>query len=305
MTLSGLITIGAHSCSLSIFTQEDRVTAPSYQYKFKLRLLEGISSSGLISDQKLTQYIACFEDMKAHLIAHQVALENTHIFATAPLRQIQNPKVLTQAAYNIIAREIQILSESQECDYIYLGAQITLPCEEPRLVLDIGGGSTEVILGHQLKILHRCSLPLGSLNSQSLFIPETVSHEYMTQLQQEVERLFAPFRSDFIAEKKAHLCGISGIFQSLAEIQKARQYARIDRNLCRTLTEEILGQSAKTPDVFGLPSKRQASFVGGLIILTTLLDVLHITHIELSHGALREGLLHKLQQHLKTAPPTY
>tara|TARA_B100001094_G_scaffold228083_1_gene222638 strand:+ start:11891 stop:12808 length:918 start_codon:yes stop_codon:yes gene_type:complete len=301
-TSFALITLGANSFSLMIAASHPHEPSVQKAYKRKVRLLEHISADGQLHDASIQRAQECLSFFYDCLKQHQIDAQHVHIFATAPLREMSQPQYFHQMARDSIPYPIQVLSPEQECHFIYQGTRITTELQDPCLIIDIGGGSTEIILGQQQRILAQCSIPLGCLNVQSYFLKERLKEHDISRVQQEVNHHLALHLSALQQCIPHSTVGTSGIIQALTELpNRAHQEPVITRKWIKLLLEQNIGRTITAPNLVGLKESRKPTFIAGLLILNALFEALNLEHIRRAHGALREGLLHYAYTH--TTPP--
>ncbi|NLO18562.1 MAG: hypothetical protein GX121_01570 [Ignavibacteria bacterium] len=120
------------------------------------RLGENVWETNSISDEAIHRAEAILKKFKS--ICDKVQVKKIFAIASSAIREARNGKAVAGALSNILDTEINIISGNKEAELSYLG---TVENEEPSLVIDIGGGSTEIIIGHKGKIHFKQSIPIG------------------------------------------------------------------------------------------------------------------------------------------------
>lgn len=106
-------------------------------------------------------------------ILDSVHPKRVYVFATASLRNIINTQEVLEEIRRICGLEVRVLTGQEEAIFDYFGALRTLNGPDGLLV-DIGGGSTELVLFHDRQVTSACSLPMGSLNMYTRFVRDII-----------------------------------------------------------------------------------------------------------------------------------
>lgn len=219
--------------------------------------------------------------------------------ATNALRIANNSTQFCQRAEEIIGRPLEIISGREEARLIYLGVAHTLADdEEQRLVIDIGGGSTEFILGRRFEPICLESLYMGSLSYRQWFFPQgEISSAAFEKAERSARLELMSIDSSYKQLGWQSAIGASGTVRCV--VQVAKELGLIDDALTRDAMVEIKRQvlnyrHTTALDLPGLKAERKAIFPAGLAILLAIFDALGIEELRYSSGALREGVLYDL-----------
>ncbi|HHC74280.1 MAG TPA: exopolyphosphatase, partial [Thiothrix sp.] len=205
----------------------------------------------------------------------------------------------------LLGHQISVVAGREEARLIYLGVSHTLAKQDDmqRLVIDIGGGSTELIIGKDFEPLHLESLNMGCVSMSRFFHVDgdptqqdfSISRWQRANLAAHLE--LRPIKQDYRTLGWDHATGASGTIKAVAKVIRALQLApsgiRLDD--LYTVREKVI--AAKTLDKLDLPDlndDRRSVFAGGLSVLIAVFEALNIQQIQASDGALREGLIHEL-----------
>lgn len=217
---------------------------------------------------------------------------------TNTLRQAQNAKQFLSAAQQALGHPIEIIGGGEEARLIYLGVAHSLADDSGRrLVIDIGGGSTEFIIGERFEPLHMESLEMGCVSSSLRhFSNGIISRANMQRAEiaarQELQSIAAHYRA--IGWK---ICiGASGTINAILDVVRANNWGEtITHVSLRKLRKQLItAGNVKTLNLPGLRSERATVFPGGVAILLAAFESLGIESMTTSDGALREGLLYDL-----------
>ncbi|PKH58794.1 exopolyphosphatase [Shewanella sp. Choline-02u-19] len=293
------ITLGSNSFNMMVAKTVSHHPQIIAKYKRKVRLAEGIEADGLLNSSVMTRGIDCLAMFAEMLKKEGVSADNVEVIATATLRKISNADDFCQQALTVLPHPIRIISGIEEADLIYQGMAATTEGRGRRLVIDIGGASTEFIIGDGNKVLLKTSLPMGcvtfnhSFFNQFPFQPSDFDH-----VRHHVENVLGEYQQQLSRLGWHSVVGASGSVQSVVELLCARgESTAITLDVLYRLKQEILAQnSVSMLDIEGLKPERAPTFAAGIAILLALFELLNIETLQLSGGALREGILHQLAQ---------
>jgi exopolyphosphatase/guanosine-5'-triphosphate,3'-diphosphate pyrophosphatase len=262
-----------------------------------VRLAAGFDEHDRLSRESTARALQCLERFGQRLRDMKAA--RVRVVGTNTLRKAKRKGAFLTRAREVLGHPIEIVSGVEEARLIYLGVARTTPAEPGhRLVVDIGGGSTELIVGEGLAAKRLESLYIGCVSLSTRFFGEGVLTEKRmkrarTQVQLEIEPVMARFRR---SEWDAAF-GASGTLRSVSDILAARGSA--SGLITREGIEWLLGECLRAGEVSrlrlpGLQPDRQEILPGGLAIIVELFDMLGIESMRVADGALREGLLYDL-----------
>ena len=206
------IDIGSNSICLLIGQQKGSHFIISNSVKTPLRLGTDVFSSGYIGDQSLEKLIMVFFEYKKHLTEHNV--QACHVVATSALREAINAKKVVSEIYDKTGFDIHIISYQQEADYVYKAVQYFIDLQDGKYALmDIGGGSLELIQCDKKGIQKKASFPLGTVRILSQVSSEKDIASYIQQHQQTI--------TDFLSPGKPFRCcvGIGGNMDYLYDLK--------------------------------------------------------------------------------------
>lgn len=233
---------------------------------------------------------------------------NIRAVGTQTLRRMRNANAFLMIAETALGCPVDIIGGREEARLIYLGvSQGVAGHEERRLVIDIGGGSTELVIGEGLEPLEMESLQFGCVSAtQWYFRDGRISRRKFLKAQRAVMAELQELQVRYRGRGWNTAIGSSGTIRAAAAICAARGYAeeRITRAALERLREDVLGFRHSTEvSLPGLSERRQAVFVGGLVVLCACFEVLGIDELRISPFALREGVLHDLLGRLEHRDP--
>lgn len=293
-----VVDLGSNSFHLLITELNGNTVSVTKKVKRKVRLAAGLSKNNQLSDEAIERGLDCLSLFSQHL--QTIPLENITIVATATLRIATNSQAFINAANTILPLNINLLSGEQEAQTIYAGVAYTsqnnAACEK-RLVLDIGGASTEIVVGEAYTAKYLNSLNIGCVSFKARFFSDDLLCE--ANFQQAIEAAkheIATVANAYLAQGWDCALGSSGTMQALIEILRFQQR---DEAITLSFIGEIKqllidSKHIDSINIAGLRQDRIPVLASGLAILTALFETLKINKLTLSTGALREGLLFQL-----------
>src|SRR5210317_499403 len=218
---------------------------------------------------------------------------------TSTLRRAREDTGFMSEAEAALGHPIEIISGIEEARLIYKGVTHSLPPNEGvRLVMDIGGGSTELILGQGPNPRALESLHLGCVRMTERFFPDGVITREAFEAARVAARLeLRPIKAFFRGSGDIEAIGTSGTIISTERVASALGIVERDLTLdaLEALIELVIeAGSVDALKMPGLSERRAQVWPGGLSILVELIGELRIQRLRVSDGALREGLLYDL-----------
>lgn len=262
-----------------------------------VRLGNGLDEQGRLKREAIDVALACLERFGQRL--RDMKAESVRVVGTNTLRKAKRRGAFLDRARAALGHPIEVISGIEEARLIHLGVSNTMPSEPGRrLVLDIGGGSTEIIIGegHQPKKLE--SLHMGCVSMSSRFFSDGVITEKRMKRARLAARLeLEPVQVTFKSYGWDRSVGSSGTIRAVGDVLRARSNGDgcVTPAGVEALVEQLLraGELSKLR-LPGLPEDRVPVFPGGLAILAEVLNVLDIKAMKVAEGALREGLLYDI-----------
>jgi exopolyphosphatase/guanosine-5'-triphosphate,3'-diphosphate pyrophosphatase len=262
-----------------------------------VRLASGLNQHGYLDSASQDRAVAClrrFGQRLRDMRAHQV-----RVVGTNTLRRARNAEAFLAAAEEALGHPVELISGIEEARLIYLGvAHYSDTTEGKNLVVDIGGGSTELIIGEGYEPKYLESLSIGCVGlSQEYFGDGRLSQKRFDRARLAARLELRPVAAAFTRRGWARAIGSSGTIRTAGDI--ARELGLVERGVSVQSMERIIESMVATRHVDdlelpGLSADRAPVFAGGLAILVEVLRSLRIGAMEISTGALREGLLHDM-----------
>lgn len=292
-----VVDLGSNSFHLQITEHVSNQIKIVDKIKQKVRLASGLNDNNELNQEAINRGLDCLTLFSQHL--SNIPVSNVRIVATAALRIAINRDDFITPANKILPVKINLLSGNQEAKTIYSGVAHTCQdnLDKKRFIIDIGGASTELIIGQAFEAQHAISLNLGCVSFKERFFSDNLlTEEYFSRAIAAASNIITPNAKEFINLGWQSVLSSSGTMQALAEILRDRQQPIV---ITSAFLQEIKQAliDCKTIDniaLSGLRADRAPVLASGLSILIALFQVFNITELTLSTGALREGLLYEM-----------
>ncbi|MBL4729453.1 MAG: hypothetical protein JKY40_09140 [Gammaproteobacteria bacterium] len=270
-----------------------------------MQLGEGVRKTGSISPVAYKRGLSCLQHFRT--LMDQYPLEQYWALGTNTFRVTDNTQNFIQAAGDI-GIEVSPISGVQEAVLIYAGVITSLPfSDNHRLIIDVGGGSTEIIVGHKSRRLLTESMAIGSVAWRDKFFSPKTSDPLL--LERQLNAATAAAKSVFdgisLGISKAgwqEAYASSGTIKMLATICNAHGFGKGEIELAALLTlkPQIITAIAGGGDLPGLKERRRDLLLPGLAVLVGLMQSYAVERINFSATALREGMLDFMVKNKKT-----
>jgi exopolyphosphatase/guanosine-5'-triphosphate,3'-diphosphate pyrophosphatase len=262
-----------------------------------VRLGAGLTSEQQLSPDAQERAIACLQRFGQRV--RSIPSTRVRIVGTNTLRRLRDGGAFTARAEAALGHPIEIISGVEEARLVFGGVTQGLDLAPPRrLVVDIGGGSTELIIGRKAVPKLMESVPLGCVaHTQRFFADGDITRKRMREA-----RLAARVELEFLEHRYRKTgwdvaIGASGTVRGIWRVILGQNWS--DGPITREALERVVDlviRTGKTSriDYPGLRDDRRPVFAGGLAVLAGVFDTLCIERMETSPAALREGLLFDL-----------
>lgn len=301
-SLLAAVDMGSNSFYMVVARLVDGQLKPIDVMSEKVQLAAGLDSSGLLSESVQQVGLECLSRFAQRLA--DLPRKSIRAVGTNALREAVNSDEFIERASQILGIPVQIIAGREEARLIHLGVSHTLAHDSGRrLVIDIGGGSTECVIGERFEPRLLESLQMGCVSFTKQFfhsgqITESAFLKAETAAQQELLSL----RRDYRRLGWSNCAGSSGTIKAIKQACEALGYCEISLTTAaiRKLKEYLLKQAHVDKLSFeNIKPERIAVLPAGLAILTATFNSLGIKEMEYSDGALREGVLYDMAGRLR------
>lgn len=291
------VDLGSNSFHMIVCNLKDGKVQILDRLREMVRMASGLDKRNYLDIPTQTKALECLERFGQRI--RNFPPESVRIVGTNTLRTAKNAQEFLSKAEMALNHPIDIISGIEEARLIYLGVAYSLGVgDNTRLVMDIGGGSTEYILGKGDNPREKESLHMGCVTvSNAFFKGGKLSKTAFAQATLFAEQQLEPFQKKFQRKKWDEAIGASGTLRAIDKLLKEKNWS--NNGITMPGLEQLvdyLGRynhvnELKLPD---LNPNRLPVFPGGVAICYATFKSLGIEQMTISDGALREGLIQDL-----------
>jgi exopolyphosphatase/guanosine-5'-triphosphate,3'-diphosphate pyrophosphatase len=292
------VDLGSNSFRLEIARVDGDLLYPVDDLKVSVRLAAGLGADKRLDAASFARGLAALAGFAERLRGFPP--EAVRTVGTNALRVARNAPEFVLQGEGVLGHAIEIISGREEARLIYLGVAHAVPDPQRQtFVIDIGGGSTEVIIGRGFQPILLESLYMGCVSHSLRFFPDGKITEGRFRAARlaaakEIEAIAHPFRT--LGWERA--AGSSGSAKAIRDVLVAQGWSRdeITRNGLKQLVKALvdLGSIDALARLKGLKRDRQPVFPGAVAIMAAAFEVLDLESMRFSEGALRLGVLYDL-----------
>ncbi len=295
--LLAVVDLGSNSFRLEVGRAEGSSVVPLGSWKETVRLARGLGDDLRLSKKSIETACECLARMNERL--RGLKSEQVRAVGTQTLREARNVNEFLLEAQSALGHPIEVISGREEARLIFEGCMHALPpSPKPRLVVDIGGASTEVIVGRGFTAEAAESFKIGCLNvTQRFFADGAIDRgrfkRAVVACAAELEEAIAQFARGNWDEAY----GTSGTIGAAAETLRNEGWAggTITNDGLQRLRQALIDFGAvKRIRLAGIKPERQEVIAGGVAVLLAVFDTLGIGELRLGRGGLRTGVLYDL-----------
>ncbi len=298
------IDLGSNSFHLIVAEVKNDQLLIIDRMKEMVRLASGLDDKGKLSKEAQQRGLDCLARFGQRL--KNIPEENIRIVGTNTLRKAKNGARFIQKAEASLNHSIEVIAGREEARLIYLGvAHSQSENDQNRLVIDIGGGSTEFIIGKGFTPNYTESLHMGCVSMTLKAFTDGKLNDTNFKIAELYARLeLETIKNTYRKVGWTYATGASGTIKAIGKVLRAHNDAQeeptpfpgITTAGLKWLIKEMIKQKAINKlQIDGLAEERQAVFAGGVAILYAAFKVLKIESMNASDSALREGVIYDLQ----------
>ena len=262
-----------------------------------VRLGAGLETDGRLNKEVAARALACLERFGQRL--RDMRPDSVRVVGTNVFRRAKKKEAFVERAREAIGHPIEIVSGIEEARLIYSGVSHTMSAGSGRrLVCDIGGGSTEIIIGEGLEPLELESLQIGCVRlSEEFFADGRLSQKRMQRARVAARQAIEPYQAAFRRRGFDEAVGSSGTVRAIGDTIRELDPSAVD--IGADGLERIIHELSGLEHILDLKlnaitDDRKLSFAGGVAILAEVFEQLGIETMRVADGAMREGLLYDL-----------
>ena len=263
-----------------------------------VRMADGLDGKGGISSAARQRGLECLARFGQRI--RDIPSLRVRALATNTVRQLSSPQSFLVPAETALGHAIEVVSGREEARLIYLGVAHAQPPKpgQLRLVIDIGGGSTEFIIGRGFEQMERESLQVGCIASTRRFFPGgKLSKKRWKDALTEIGAEFQQFAGLYRSLGWQEALGSSGTHKAIGEICAAMKLTKgaITAEALPQLRDRLLqADNISKIDLPGLSSDRRPIIAGGVLVLEAAFEALGLQRLMVSKAAMREGILYDM-----------
>ena len=300
------VDLGSNSFHLLIARLEHGELRVLDRVKEMVRLAEGVDKRGHLNPEVSERALSCLHRF-AQLL-QRVPAENIRAVATQSFRKLRHPGQFIQQVENALGCEVEIIGGREEARLVYQGVNAhRAPFNENSLVIDIGGGSTELVIGKGVNIQHAESLQYGCVVvTRDFFGDGKLNKRRWIKAITSARGDLLETAHTFLNTGYNHAIGTSGTIRAVLSICQQMQWC--DQHLTRESIDRLISRMIELGHIdalnlSGLSERRKPVIAGGLAILAALFEELDIQELNVSQAALREGLLDDMLGRMSNRDP--
>ena len=291
------VDLGSNSFHMVIARVVDGAMQIIGRLKQRVHLADGLDSNNMLSEEAMERGLACLSLFAERLQGFDPS--SVCIVGTHTLRQALNAPEFLKRAEKVIPYPIEIIAGNEEARLIFMGVEHTQPEKGRKLVIDIGGGSTELVIGEDFEPKLVESRRMGCVSfAQLYFAGGTINAENIQRARVAATQKLETLAWQFRIQGWDVALGASGSIKAAHEVLLAlgeKDGIITPERLKKLVAEVVKFKNFDELSLPGLSDERKAVFVPGLAILCGVFDALAINELRLSDGALREGVLYEME----------
>ena len=294
--------LGSNSFHLIVARRNEAGYRVIDKHKETVRLASGFDGLGNLKQEVIGKAVKALERLGERV--RKIPSSNLRIVGTNTLRKAKNADVLIEAAERVLGHSIDVIAGAEEARLIFSGVTRDMKLDgEKYLVVDIGGGSTEIIAGYGEKPEKLNSLHMGCISVTLKHFPEGVlSRKSFDAAHMSVAQELEPILRSYKEYGWNEVIGSSGTVLAIRDILKKNNWESDGVTIkgLNCLTEYLIerGSTSKL-NIKGLSNNRKGIISGGLAILNAFCKEMGIKRLSVSDNALREGVLNDLVGRIK------
>lgn len=264
----------------------------------KVQLAAGLDQHQILSEDAIQKGLDCLQDFSHRLNGFKP--EQVRVMGTNALRVAKNREEFITRASKFFPYPIEVIAGREEARLIYVGVSHTVADHGgKRVVFDIGGGSTECVLGRGFTPIILESLHMGCVSYTQRFFPGgLITEQQFLSAKIAAKRELFNIRPAFEEEGWKACIGSSGTVRAAETTAVANGWSQ--HHLCKVGLERLIDHCLNCDhvnemDIHGLKPDRRPVFIGGLAILAAIFEVFDVEQMTYSDGALREGILWEMR----------
>lgn len=292
--MQAIIDLGSNSIRLSIYQFIKGVPELVLSKKKTVGLSSYINEDGFLSSFGIDAAIKTVNEFKK--ILKSLNVKKKYVIATAAIRNASNVSDILKEIKKKTRLNIELISGEDEAIYDLKGV-LLMENFETGIILDIGGGSTEIVIYEQKNIKQAFSIPVGSLNSYMMFVENLIpSKSERKKLELHVEKLLKPHHQ--IVPEGYTMYGVGGTMRGTLKLSKQMFNAHtksqeITYDMLKTLIKESSDDKKMLLPILQTIPERIHTITTGMIIAKVILKIYQSKLVIVNYYGLREGYMYQ------------
>ncbi|CAH0524844.1 exopolyphosphatase [Vibrio hippocampi] len=268
------------------------------RHKKRVRLASGLDAHNNLTNTAIERGLECLAMFAERIQGYEP--ENVRIAATHTLRIANNAHIFLQRAREVLPFPIEVIPGEEEARLIYAGVAHTQTESNSKLVIDIGGGSTELIIGQEFEPILLNSTQMGCVSyTERFFANGKLSSKNFSKAILSARQRLEALAPRYKKKGWEVALGSSGTIKAIREVLigigyedgiiTSKRLAKLIEKLCEFDSIDVISLTGLTPE-------RKPVFAAGVAILSAIFESLKINELFFSKGALREGLLYEMEE---------
>ncbi len=285
------IDLGSNSFHMVVARINDDKVEIVDREKQMVQIARGLQPDGTLDDESQERAILCLHKFSERV--RDIPTSQIRAVGTKTLRSAKNSTQFLKAAERVLGVKIQTISGYEEARLVYSGSANTVSKAEQRLVIDIGGGSTEFIIGNGLVPQALESLPIGCVSYAERFIIHDggISKQTMRNAYYAARNELENIRKNYLKTGWEVAYGTSGTMKAVCDLLMENDGGSVitRATLIRMIEETIQERQFSSSNV---PKLRRDVLPAGLAILQAIFDGLKLDTLHVADATLKEGLIY-------------
>lgn len=309
--IQAIVDIGSNTVRMAIYNIEIKDGKEVMEMLMKKKDMVGLAGfveNGIMQQAGIDKAVKVLSGYKNFL--DKLGIDKVAAFTTAALRNCKNSKDAVQEIINRSRINVRVISGDEEAEFDFVGATHSLKSDSG-LLIDIGGGSTELVYFADKKIINKISLPIGSLEIRSKYVAGLFPTKYEIENIREITQKSLASAKGFENIKQKEICGIGGTFKGAAAIynviycdkenvnggllsNKAILEFKVEtlKEILNRFAKEHLTQEDSLVLLRAIP-ERLETVLPGIVVADVIAEYFGSEHITYSDSGVREGFIYK------------
>ncbi|MBU2870063.1 Ppx/GppA phosphatase family protein [Colwellia sp. E2M01] len=291
------VDLGSNSFHLIVAREQDGCLQILQQQKQAIGLAAGLDEYNCLTQEVIDKAVNCLREF--NLLIVDLPYSAIRIVGTQALRLATNIDDFKAQVHQVFPHPIEVISGKLEAELIYKGVAHTQPLRGTTFIVDIGGGSTELVIGHNFATSLTESLSMGCISvQQEFFLDGSITPSAMRNAQAFAVKQLTGIADHYRSVKSKTILGTSGsikvISQAMLELYGDNKITA--KRLNRLVQQLIRWQHCNNIPLRSLEDARRPIFASAVAVLSSCFSQLAIEQMRFSLGGLREGVLYGLSQ---------